>query len=250
MNKILIIEDNLALSERLCMAFMDRETIVTSCSTIGVAKDLLQREQFHVIIMEAIIHGEIVIDFLQELKNQEQNSTSQASVIMLAPNDDQQNIDIIMRMGADDCMMKPFNIAALKARVGTQIRKRNLQSHIEQSRRFEAIGSAFGDGNDNGRTILINGYVFDFDNMKFSRMGESIELNSAEQTLLRILVENKGVVLRRKALLARMELEMRQEIDEFVLEGMIHMLREKLKAMDYIKTVYGIGYFWENKVEI
>ena len=109
MNKILIIEDNLALSERLCMAFMDRETLVTSCSTIGAARDLLQSEQFHVIIMEAIVHGENGVAFLQDLKK-----NSQISVVVLAPNDDQQSIDIIMRMGADDCLMKPFNITALK----------------------------------------------------------------------------------------------------------------------------------------
>lgn len=249
MNKILIIEDNLALSERLCMAFMDRETLVTSCSTIGVAKDLLQREQFHVIIMEAIVCGENGVIFLQQLKKHFQDSGSQISVIVLAPNDDRQNIEIIMRMGADDCLMKPFNIAALKARVGTQIRKRRLESHLEQSRRFEAIGTAFG-GDTSGRTILINGYVFDFDNMKFSRMGEPVELSYVEQALLRILVENKGVVLKRNALLSRMKVETRQELDELVLDGMVSLLRQKLKAADYIKTVYGIGYFWENKVEI
>ena len=244
MNKILIIEDNLALSERLCMAFMDRETLVTSCSTIGAARDLLQSEQFHVIIREAIVHGENGVAFLQDLKK-----NSQISVVVLAPNDDQQSIDIIMRMGADDCLMKPFNITALKARVGTQIRKKRLESHLERSRRFEAIGTAFGEDSSE-RTILINGYVFDFDNMKFSRMGEPVDLSEVEQALLRILVENKGVVLRRNALLSRMKLDTHQELDEFVLDGMVRLLREKLKAADYIKTVYGIGYFWENKVEI
>ena len=60
---------------------------------------------------------------------------------------------------------------------------------------------------------------------------------TAATALLRILVENKGVVLRRNALLSRMKLDTHQELDEFVLDGMVRLLREKLKAADYIKTV-------------
>ena len=77
--------------------------------------------------------------------------------MVLAPNDDQQSIDIIMRMGADDCLMKPFNITALKARVGTQIRKKRLESHLERSRRFEAIGTAFGEDSSDGASAYLSG---------------------------------------------------------------------------------------------
>ena len=72
-----------------------------------------------------------------------------------------------------------------------------------------------------------------------------MRLNRFEQCLLRNLVENKGVVLKKKALVDKIRMETRVLcIDEPLLTEAVHMLSNKLGAQNYIKTVYGIGYLW------
>ena len=69
--------------------------------------------------------------------------------------------------------------------------------------------------------------------------------NRVEQCLLRNLVENKGIVLKKKALVDKLKLESGTlYIDEEILAEVVHTLSNKLNANNYIKTVYGIGYLW------
>ena len=96
--------------------------------------------------------------------------------------------------------------------------------------------------------MSIDKYIFDFDRQDFRQFGEGVALNNVEQGLLRILVENKGVVLKRTALMERMRSETGKDIDEAALVDTIMALRDKLDAGDYIKTVYGVGYMWVNRV--
>ena len=72
-----------------------------------------------------------------------------------------------------------------------------------------------------------------------------MQLSRLEQCLLRNLVENKGIVLKKRALVDKLRLESgMMHIDESMLAEVVHMLSNKLDARNYIKTVYGIGYLW------
>ena len=90
-----------------------------------------------------------------------------------------------------------------------------------------------------------NAYVFDFDRMKFMVDGKEIELSKTEQKLLRILVENTGMNMRRELLLDRVWSDGAEYVDENALSVSIKRLRDKLGAEHAIRTVYGIGYRWE-----
>jgi DNA-binding response OmpR family regulator len=82
--------------------------------------------------------------------------------------------------------------------------------------------------------------------MKFTVNGESVELSKTEQKLLRILVENQGATVSRNTLVDRIWTDGADYVDENALSVTVKRLRDKLGAQDYIKTVYGIGYRWEN----
>ena len=91
----------------------------------------------------------------------------------------------------------------------------------------------------------IDDYVFNFDTGEYSVSGKKVRLNRLEQCLLRNLVENKGIVLKKKALVDKLRPESRMVyIDETILAEVVQMLTNKLDAHNYIKTVYGIGYLW------
>lgn len=250
MNKILIVEDDFELAEKLKLAFEDRDTLTMSCSSIRVAKYLMMREQFAIVLLDSKPSDGNGFDFLREIKkNQEKYNKNGVSVIMFVSNDSKWNIINAVEQGADDCITKPFSTAALKAKVGTQLQRKKKEPNFEASECFDAIGVASRKGISGEHIVFIDQYIFDFDNKKFHYKDELIELSTTEQVLLRILVENKGVVLKRAALMERMKTEMKECIDVRMLADLIKMLCKKLRAVDYIKTVYGIGYFWADKVE-
>ena len=98
---------------------------------------------------------------------------------------------------------------------------------------------------DNEHVYRKEPYVFDFDRMKFMVDGKEIELSKTEQKLLRILVENAGMNMRRELLLDRVWSDGAEYVDENALSVSVKRLRDKLGAEHAIRTVYGIGYRWE-----
>ena len=88
-------------------------------------------------------------------------------------------------------------------------------------------------------------FQFDFDSMLFFREGKAIELSKTEQRLLRLLVEHRGQTMTRERLLDSIW-DSGEFVDENALSVVIKRLRSKLVDPP-IKTVYGLGYLWEEK---
>ena len=95
--------------------------------------------------------------------------------------------------------------------------------------------------------ITIDDYSFDFSTMEFSIRNKKVELSKTEQKLLRLLIENRGTVMSRSALVDRIWTDGAEYVDENALSVTVKRLRDKLKAHSYIKTIYGIGYSWVNE---
>ena len=126
-----------------------------------------------------------------------------------------------------------------------QFKRQTREFSFRAISRFEAIGAGSRSSIIGEHVVAIDDYIFNFDIGEFSVAGERVRLNRFEQCLLRNLVENKGVVLKKKALVDKIRMETRVLcIDETLLTEAVHMLSNKLGAQNYIKTVYGIGYLW------
>ena len=97
----------------------------------------------------------------------------------------------------------------------------------------------------------IAGFSFDFDRMEFRKDGRPIELSKTEQKLLRLLVENRGVTMKRGDLVDRIWTDGAAYVDENALSVTVKRLRDKLEddpsKPRFLKTVYGIGYTWAVK---
>ena len=150
-------------------------------------------------------------------------------IVISARSEDMDKIEAL-DAGADDYITKPFSLSVLRARVNTQLRKAAAMGEKEK---------------DNEHVYRKEPYVFDFDRMKFMVDGKEIELSKTEQKLLRILVENAGMNMRRELLLDRVWSDGAEYVDENALSVSIKRLRDKLGAEHAIRTVYGIGYRWE-----
>ena len=149
------------------------------------------------------------------------------------------------KQGIADFITKPFNVSVLKAKVCTQFKRQTREFSFRAISRFEAIGAGSRSSIIGEHVVAIDDYIFNFDIGEFSVAGQRVRLNRFEQCLLRNLVENKGIVLKKKALIDKIRMEIRVlYIDETLLTEAVHMLSNKLGAQNYIKTVYGIGYLW------
>lgn len=121
--------------------------------------------------------------------------------------------------GADDYLVKPFDIAELKARLRAVSRRR--------------AGRAI-DEVKHGDLVLRPA------SQEVSWRGQRIELTRREFMLLSALVDNAGRVLTRDRL-EQVLYGWGEDVDSNALEVHVHHLRKKL-APDFIRTVRGVGY--------
>ena len=89
-------------------------------------------------------------------------------------------------------------------------------------------------------------YEFDFDNMKFLVDSTPVELSKTEQRLLKIFVQNPGRTLPREMLLDRVWTDNAEFVEENALSVAVKRLRQKITSVP-IRSVYGIGYVWEQQ---
>lgn len=234
MNNILIIEDDKSLADGLVRALSSEQSVAESCGCIQSAREKIKQnniQQYALILLDANLPDGNGFDFLTELKKH-----YDIPVIMLTANDLETDIVSALEQGADDYITKPFSLAILRARVGTQLR------------RIQPGGGMTGGQSRHGFRYQSDGCFFDFENMLFSHAGNTIELSRTEQKLLRILTENAGITIPRSRLIDYVWTGNADFVDENALSVAVKRLRDKLETQECIETVYGIGYKWKGNL--
>ena len=220
--KILIIEDDISLSNGICLALKDGETSFVQAHNLHEARKSAIAAQFDLVILDINLPDGNGLDFLRVLRR-----ASAVPVIILTANDLETDVVTGLEFGADDYITKPFSLMILRARVNARLRNGS---------------SAAPD------TVRIDGFLFSFGKMEFSKNDAPVELSKTELKLLRVLVENRGRTLSRAQLVDSIWTDASEYVDENALSVTIKRLRDKLEdnpsAPKYIKTVYGIGYTW------
>lgn len=243
-NKVLIVEGNFRTAERLRRALSDAQTQVHSCRTLEEAIALLGEERYQMLIIDSVL-SDVNVHALMQTLEIGMDDPARPSVILMVPNNGRTPATSeLNEQGIADYITKPFNTAVLKAKVLTQFARRNKEYDVSESERFEAIGSGSAISMVGEHRVVIDDFVFDFDAKEYSVAGRKVRLNCAERCLLRTFVENKGIVLKKKALIDKLRAESRICMDEGTLMRTIQTLNDKLEAKAYIKKIYAIGYIW------
>jgi len=222
MQKLLLLEDDRALGQGICLALNSAKLTVTCCAALAQAREALAAEDFDLLILDINLPDGSGLDLLRQVRQ-----GGSPPVILLTANDLETDIVAGLELGADDYITKPFSLAVLRARVNAQLRRAApVQPEI----------------------VEIGDFVFDFQRMEFRKNGQLIELSKTEQRLLRLLVENRGRTLPRETLLDRVWSGGAEYVDENALSVAVKRLRDKLEnnpsKPQYLKTVYGVGYTW------
>lgn len=225
MKKVLLLEDDLALGQGICLALKSEGLQIDRFRLLSEARD--QRiSEYALLILDINLPDGSGLDYLRELRT----NRCAVPVILLTANDMETDVVVGLESGADDYITKPFSLAILRARVNAQLRReQKWVSSVYQSDPF----------------------LFDFDHMVFQKSGLRIELSKTEQKLLRILLDNRGMTVSRTVLVDRIWSDGAEYVDENALSVTMKRLRDKLEddpsKPTYLKTVYGLGYTWAVK---
>lgn len=222
MKKVLLLEDDLALGQGICLALKSDGVQIDRFRLLSEARN--QRiSDYALLILDINLPDGSGLDYLRDLRT---NHCS-VPVILLTANDMETDVVVGLESGADDYITKPFSLAILRARVNAQLRReQKWVPSVFQSDRF----------------------LFDFDHMVFQKSGLRIELSKTEQKLLHILLDNRGMTVSRAVLVDRIWSDGAEYVDENALSVTMKRLRDKLEddpsKPTYLKTVYGLGYTW------
>lgn len=161
------------------------------------------------------------LDVIAELKKRGANT----GIIIISARDTLEDRITGLDMGADDYLIKPFELAELNARVKSLFRR-----------------ISFGGNN----LISMGDLSINPDEFEVSVRGEKMELTKKEYNLLMFFVSNVNRVLAKETIAEHIwgdNIDMADSYD-FVYAHMKN-LRKKLQKkglQEYIQTVYGVGY--------
>lgn len=225
MQKILIVEDDKALSNGIALALKSEGYIFVQTFDLAQARDAMKDQEISLVILDLNLPDGNGLVLLSEIKEK-----MEIPVMILTANDLETDIVTGLESGADDYITKPFSLMVLRARVNTQMRK-----HQRGGLQVYQAGE----------------FYFSFQKMEFIKGDRHVELSKTEQKLLRMLVENRGITLSRAELVDRIWTDGAQYVDENALSVTVKRLRDKLEdnpsSPRHIKTIYGIGYTWTDE---
>lgn len=219
MPKILIIEDeqNLARFLELELKHEGYDVTVKSDGLNGLENAL--DEDFDCILLDLMLPGLNGLEVCRKIRREKETP-----IIMITAKDATYDKVIGLDYGADDYIVKPFEIEELLARLRVIIRRHSSSS---LSNTIEA----------HGITIDLSAYKVIIEDIE-------VDLTKTEFELLKLLIENENVVLRRETILDKIW-GYDNEVETNVVDVYIRYLRNKLKPFKLekiIETVRGVGY--------
>lgn len=117
MDRILMVEDDLALGTALEFSLTDEGYAVTRAGSIREARACLQQESFHIILLDVNLPDGSGYDLCKEIRKQ-----WATPILFLTALDEEANVVMGLELGTNDYLTKPFGIRELLARIKVQLR--------------------------------------------------------------------------------------------------------------------------------
>ena len=220
MARILQIEDNEDIQRILFNLFSEEHDIIQAYS--GTEGELLfQSQQIDLVLLDIMLPGkggEEVLKFIRQ--------RSSVPVIMLTALGDKHLISQYLLDGANDYIVKPFDLEEVYARVSVQLRE-----HIKGSSTTENIYQV--------KNIKINP-----DSFEVSCNGKTIRLGKKEFQIFHTLLQNPKKIFTKEDLYETVW-EAPYLSGDNTLNAQLSNLRKKLAQVDgsseYIETIWGLG---------
>ena len=221
--RILVVDDEVSIVE-LVTAYLEKEGFEVFEAFDGPsALESFRVHQPDLVILDIMLPGMDGLEVLNQLRRE-----SEAYVILLTAKTEEIDRIIGLSVGADDYVSKPFSPRELVARVKAALRRLKKGSSPQDTTGVLSFSHMQIDSNS--RQAFIN--------------GSPLELTSTEFDLLWTFAENSGRVLSREQLLENVW-GYNYFGDTRVVDVHVGHIRQKLGG-EYISTVWGIGYRFED----
>jgi DNA-binding response OmpR family regulator len=214
--RLLLVEDDRMIGDTLRAALRLDGHAVDWVRDAAAAHATLASERFDVVLLDLGLPKGDGLDVLRELRARHDSTP----VIVLTARDGLVDRVAGLDAGADDYLVKPFQLDELNARIRAVTRRHSGRAQPQYSH---------------------GGVTLDPATRQVTKDGAPVLLSSREFAVLEALMQRPG------ALLSRAQLEDRlygwgEEIESNAVSVYIHQLRRKLGA-DFIRNVRGVGYF-------
>ncbi len=225
--KVLVVDDDVRLRGLLERYLVEQGFQVRSAANAEQMDRHLERENFHLLVLDLMLPGEDGLSICRRLRERE----NPIPIVMLTAKGDEVDRIIGLEMGADDYLPKPFNPRELLARIRAVLRRRPTEVPGAPSQSEEMV--AFGE------------YRLNLATREMTKGDESVSLTSGEFAVLKVLVTHPREPMSRDKLMNQA-----RGRDYSALERSIDVQVSRLRRLietdpsnpRYIQTVWGLGY--------
>ncbi len=218
--KILLVEDDEFVAEMLTSALSTQHYLVDLATDGQAGWELAEAFEYDLILLDLMLPKLDGISFCQQRRQQ----GDRTPILLLTGHETSNNKVMGLDAGADDYVVKPFDLHELLARIRALLRRGSLTTTPVIER-------------ENLR--------FDPNNCEVTYNGQFLHLTPKEYALLELFLRNTQRIFSQSALLDHLW-SFEEPPSENTVRAHIKSLRQKLKkagaATDFIETVYGLGY--------
>jgi two-component system, OmpR family, alkaline phosphatase synthesis response regulator PhoP len=221
--RLLLIEDEpglvMTLTDRLVAEGYDVQSVTDG--EVGLTR--ATSEPYEIVVLDGMLPGRDGFDVCRTIRQR----GVQTPILMLTARGQVVDRVVGLKLGADDYLTKPFEMAELLARLEALLRRApRSQSSL-------------------GETYQFGDIHVDFRKAEVSREGQTLELSAREFKLLCYFIEHRGATISRDELLNEVwgynAMPSTRTVDVH-----IAWLRQKVESNprrpQYIHTIHGLGY--------
>jgi len=213
--RVLLVEDDLALSEAVCGYLRAKSYVVDAAPSLALASSALHAAQYTAVLLDLHLPDGDGLSLLHEVRTLQERPI----VIVLTARDQVSDRIRGLDAGADDYLVKPYDPGELLARLRAVERRRHAA---------------------NVPVLTLGDLQIDLGREQVRRSGIPVALTQKEWALLRVLATRPGRIHTRDTLQDALY-GWGEEIDSNTLEVFISRLRRKL-GRQHIETLRGLGY--------
>ncbi|KQV35911.1 MULTISPECIES: response regulator transcription factor [unclassified Rhizobium] len=218
--RILLVEDNATLSEGLSAILRSSGYAVDAVADGASANAVLATENFDLVILDLTLPEMDGLEVLRAMRARQNKSAVMILTARGTPEERVKGLDL----GADDYMIKPFDVGEFEARVRVLLRR---QAGLRAS------------------NVSYGNVSFDLKSRVFSVDGALIDIPARELGLLEILFLRAGKVVAKEAIIQSLT-AFDDDLSANAIEQYVSRLRKRLAPHGLtVRTARGIGYYLE-----
>lgn len=216
--KILVVEDNTKLASYIVKMLEEEHYLVEHLTDGFIAEQVIKKDVYDLVILDLMLPGKDGVLVCKSIRKEKIN----VPILMLTARASIDDRIIGLDAGADDYLVKPFNMFELRARISSLL-KRSVQRE--------------------SNILIHRNLSLNRSKNTFSKNDKEIVLTSKEFIIMEYFLENIGTSFSREKIVQHCW-DISFESQSNIVDAYIKQIRNKIenKNEKYITTIRGFGY--------